>query len=114
MDLFAGCSDRALSGRLAWLGEPESWRFTSQGLEITPRAQTDFFRPQEGAARDNAALLYTPVSGDFTAVVSAQAELKAFGDAAALTVRSSDRLWAKICIERSPFGDVSVVSVVTG
>jgi regulation of enolase protein 1 (concanavalin A-like superfamily) len=113
MDLFAGCDGKVLSDRLAWLHEPESWRFTEGALHVTPAAETDFFRPHEWPARDNAALLYTRVSGDFTAVTFAEAELHAFGDAAALTIRSSDNLWAKICIERSPIGDVSVVSVVT-
>ena len=39
--------------------------------------------------------------------------LVGFGDAAAMTVRAKDNLWAKLCLERSPIGDVSVVSVVT-
>jgi regulation of enolase protein 1 (concanavalin A-like superfamily) len=113
VDLFAGCSGTDLSERLAWLAEPESWRFSGEGLEVAPKAKTDFFRPHEGVGRDNAALLYTGVRGDFTAATLAEADLVAFGDAAALTIRSSEQLWAKICIERSPVGDVSVVSVVT-
>ena len=78
-----------------------------------PEAQTDFFRPSVGEGRDNACLLYTMARGDFTAVAEARAVLAGFGDAAALTVRSGPLTWAKICIERSPRGEVSIVSVVT-
>jgi regulation of enolase protein 1 (concanavalin A-like superfamily) len=41
-----------------------------------------------------------------------QVDLVAFGDAAALTVRARNDLWVKLCLERSPIGDINVVSVV--
>ncbi len=113
MDLFQGCSERKLAPPLRWLHEPPTWAFTAGGLEIVPEAKTDFFRPSVGVAADNACLLYTMVRGDFTALADGRAELLGFGDAAALTVRSSPERWAKICIERSPHGEVSIVSVVT-
>ncbi len=113
MNLFQGCSGRTLAGNLAWLREPASWGFDRGGLAIVPARGTDFFRPVSGEASDNACLLYTKVRGDFTAVADARAELAGFGDAAALTIRSDPALWAKICIERSPRGEISIVSVVT-
>jgi len=112
-DLFKGCSGKRLGTRLAWLREPPSWEFKADGLEIVPQGKTDFFRPVTGDAVDNACLLYTRVTGDFTAVAEAHAVLVGFGDAAALMVRSDAQHWAKICIERSPRGDISIVSVVT-
>lgn len=113
MDLFEGCVDRSLSSGLSWLSEPPEWGFDARGLTITPAACTDFFRPCGGAAFDNAGLLYAQLSGDFTVRTHVRAELAAFGDAAALTVRAGPLQWLKLCVERSPVGEVSIVSVVT-
>ncbi len=113
VDLFSGCKGKQLSAGLAWLREPPSWEFGPEGLQIVPEGKTDFFRPVVGEPSDNACLLYTRISGDFTAVTEAHAVLVGFGDAAALTVRSDPEHWAKICIERSPHGETSIVSVVT-
>jgi regulation of enolase protein 1 (concanavalin A-like superfamily) len=62
---------------------------------------------------DNACYLFVEMEGDFTLVAEAEAELVGFGDAAAMMVRVKEDLWAKLCLERSPIGDISVVSVVT-
>jgi hypothetical protein len=111
--MFRGCRGRSLANGLRWLNEPASWEFTDGSLAVTPREGTDFFRPPTGKSSDDACFLHAPVSGDFTAVVSASAELVGFGDAAALAVRADPSHWAKVCIERSPAGEVSIVSVVT-
>ncbi len=113
MNLFQGCEGQQLANDLTWSCEPPEWRFGDEGLFIVPEKGTDFFRPYKGPAKDNACLLYVSVTGDFTAVTRAKAELVAFGDAAALTVRYGEAQWAKLCLERSPIGDISVVSVVT-
>lgn len=113
MDLLLGCDDQTLADGLVWLNEPPEWRFDDEGLWIVPEAETDFFRPYQGTPKDNACLLYTEVTGDFTAVTRASAHLVGFGDAAAITVRAGATQWAKLCLERSPIGDISVVSVVT-
>jgi regulation of enolase protein 1 (concanavalin A-like superfamily) len=98
---------------LQWLSEPQEWRLASGVLSVAPFENTDFFRPRRGPALDNAALLYTEVHGDFTAVTQVYAHLLRFGDAAASTVRSRSDQWAKLCVERSPSGEFSIVSVVT-
>lgn len=113
MNLFDGCREKTLANGLAWLNEPPEWGFDEQGLLIVPAAKTDFFRPYQGVPKDNAGLLYAEVTGDFTAVTHARARLVGFGDAAVLTVRAAAAQWAKLCMERSPIGDVSAVSVVT-
>jgi uncharacterized protein len=113
MNLLEGHSGPSIPQGLRWLREPQSFSFGRDGLRIVPAPRTDFFRPHGGEAVDNACLLYRLVSGDFTAVAEAEADLVGFGDAAALTVRSSPELWAKLCLERSPVGEVSIVSVVT-
>jgi uncharacterized protein len=113
VDLFRGCHNQRLNDALAWLNAPPVWEFDDEGLRIEPAAETDFFRPYVGTPKDNAGLLFTEVTGDFTAVTQVRAHLVGFGDAAALTVRASAMQWAKLCLERSPIGDISVVSVVT-
>lgn len=113
MNLFDGCHDKSLANGLTWLHEPSEWHFDEAGLTITPEAKTDFFRGYLRTPADNACLPYVDVTGDFTAVTHARAHLVGFGDAAALTVRASVTQWAKLCMERSPIGDVSAVSVVT-
>lgn len=113
MNLLADCRGKTLANDLKWLNEPPQWQITDGALDITPAAPSDFFRPFEGNRRDNCCLLYKDVTGDFTAVACAKADLADFGDAAAVTVRASETQWAKVCVERNPIGDVSLVSVVT-
>jgi regulation of enolase protein 1 (concanavalin A-like superfamily) len=111
MNFFKGREGQKLNSDLRWLNEPSEWSFGPEGLSITPEDQTDFFRLGE-TVRDNASLLFVEMSGDFTLITETQIDLVAFGDAAALTVRARDDLWAKLCLERSPIGDINVVSVV--
>ena len=113
MNLFAGCTGRSLANGLAWLHEPPEWRFDENRLTIVPQSLTDLFRPYDGTPSDNACLLYREVTGDFTAATRAKATIAGFGDAAAIAVRASDVQWAKLCLERSPLGEASAVSVVT-
>ena len=113
MNLLADCAGMTLANDLKWLNEPPAWEVDDAGLRSVPRAPSDFFRPYDGPPNDNCCLLYKEVAGDFTAVTQVTADLVDFGDAAALTVRASETQWAKLCLERSPIGEVSVVSVVT-
>ena len=113
LDLFAGCTNNRLGPGLEWLNEPPEWHLDEGVLSITPEVGTDFFRPIDGTPFDNAGLLYTEMSGDFTVVTQVDAHLVGFGDAAAITVRASPDRWAKLCVERSPSGEVSIVTVVT-
>jgi regulation of enolase protein 1 (concanavalin A-like superfamily) len=112
VDLLQDMRRGSLGSGLKWLNPPASWQVEG-GLEIVPKAETDFFRPYRGRARDNACLLCRQVAGDFTSVAGLKADLVAFGDAGALTIRQDAAHWAKICLERSPTGDISIVSVVT-
>lgn len=113
MDLFTGCKGTTLANGLMWLNEPEEWVFDDTGLKIAAKAESDFFRPYGGPAHDSACFLYRVTTGDFSMVTDVKAELFNFGDAAALTIRADETRWAKLCIERSPIGEVSLVSVVT-
>ncbi|MEW6237990.1 MAG: DUF1349 domain-containing protein [Candidatus Omnitrophota bacterium] len=113
MDLLKDCKDGKLENGLKWLYEPQEWKIDNDGLSIVPPMPSDFFRPYGGTPIDNGSLLYKEFTGDFTAIAHARAELVDFGDAAALTVRVSETQWAKLCLERSPIGETSIVTVVT-
>lgn len=113
MNLFMNCSGVHLTNGLKWLNEPEVWDFNKEALYIAPDGKTDVFRKYGHPARDNACFLYTEVEGDFTLISKLKVEATAFADAGAITVRSDERMWAKLCIERSPIGETSIVSVVT-
>lgn len=113
MNLFEGCEGRRLAPGLAWISEPPEWQFDDGRLLIVPAAKTDFYRPYGGGGNDNAGLLATTVEGDFTITTRVTVSLVAFGDAAAVTVRAGAAQWAKLCLERSPLGETSAVSVVT-
>ena len=114
MNLVKSLAPGKLPAGFQWLNEPEAWSVAEGVFRVTPSASTDLFRPPDGAEpRDNPCLLYTSVSGDFTATTHLKAHLVGFGDAGAITVRTSPTVWAKLCLERSPIGDVSIVSVVT-
>jgi regulation of enolase protein 1 (concanavalin A-like superfamily) len=113
MNLFDGCVGNKLTNGLVWLNEPEEWLFNDTGLIIKAKAGTDFFRPYGETYYDSACFLYREITGDFTVATDVKAELFNFGDAAALSMRADETRWAKLCIEQSPIGEVSLVSVVT-
>jgi len=113
MNLFDGCNAQHLENDLAWMNPPQRWSFDEQGLRVEPKKGTDFFRPFERDPRDSASLLHKAVRGDFTAVTRVSVKPKGFGDAAAVTVRTNEQVWAKLCLERSPIGELNAVSVVT-
>ena len=111
IDLLA--SQSGLSG-FKWLNEAETWRMDQEAIMISSKAETDFFRSPRGAhPKDNAPFLYYPMQGDFSFSARIIANLKKFGDAGGLTIRQNPERWAKICIEKSPSGEINIVSVVT-
>jgi regulation of enolase protein 1 (concanavalin A-like superfamily) len=113
MNVFDGCSGGKLANGLKWLNPPQTWSFDDRGLKVVPDPETDFFRPYNREARDDACFLYRSVQGNFTATARISVKLAGFGDAAAVTVRADAENWAKLCIERSPAGEMNAVSVVT-
>jgi len=97
-----------------WLNAPAEWSLKDGSMMIAAEPGTDFFRSPRGAEpKDNAPFLHVPVSGDFSVRARVKADLRAFGDAGGLTIRLSPEKWAKLCIERSPAGEINIVSVVT-
>jgi regulation of enolase protein 1 (concanavalin A-like superfamily) len=113
MRFLGGSAGRELDPALVWLNEPREWRVDDGVLTITAEPQTDFFRGLEAFNNDSACLLSRRVTGDFTMRALVEADNREFADASCLTVRHDQANWAKVCLERSPIGDLNVVSVVT-
>jgi regulation of enolase protein 1 (concanavalin A-like superfamily) len=106
----------AIPSELEWRVQPEQWTLEGdRGVAITAGGLTDLFiDPETAAANDSAPVaLFTPSAGNF--ILSANVE-PAFGstfDAGVLQVWVRGDVWAKLCFERSPQGEPTVVSVVT-
>lgn len=105
----------ALPAPLRWLGTPARWALEGDSaFTATSGGKTDWFIDPEVSVRvHNApALLFTAGSPcQLSARVTVEAE--ATFDAGVLTVRQSEDTWAKLCFERSPQGQLMIVSVVT-
>ncbi|WP_447947514.1 DUF1349 domain-containing protein [Microbacterium lacticum] len=100
--------------------EGSVWTATSSGIEGAAPAGTDLFvdpSGESGVAAEtllNAhTLLGTPPEGDFTFAADVTPNLRATFDAGVLLAWVNDTNWAKLCFERSPAGEVMMVSVVT-
>jgi uncharacterized protein len=113
LNLFSNCSGVHLTNGLQWLHEPKIWHFKNEVLCVEPDGRTDAFRRYKQPAKDSACFLYVEVKGDFTLITKLRLEATAFGDAGTITIRGDEKRWAKLCIERSPSGETSIVSVVT-
>ena len=99
---------------LRWLNSPLAWSTADRSLELSAGPATDLFvDPAGGAPALNAPALVGEVEGDFLFSASVRPELASTFDAGVLLVYRSDTSWAKLCLERSPQGEPTVVSVVT-
>lgn len=97
----------------AWLNEPEGHVWDGADLTVDIERTCDFFIRPDGTHFDDASLCFAAVVGDFTASVRVQPDLKHDFDAGGLMIRHSADQWGKVGVERSPAGEVSIVSVVT-
>jgi regulation of enolase protein 1 (concanavalin A-like superfamily) len=99
---------------LRWLGSPEAWSVDGDALTIRSGARTDWFiDPGPGTVTLNAPAVVMPAEGSWMLRALVSAEHLATFDAGVLAVHVSEHTWAKLCLERSPQGQVMVVSVVT-
>jgi uncharacterized protein len=98
-----------------WLNQPQKWDLSPEGqLTIAAPDKTDWFiDPQGSIDVNNAPALVFPVS--VPCILSAQVKVDhvATYDAGVLMVYESPLAWAKLCLELSPQGLPTVVSVVT-
>jgi regulation of enolase protein 1 (concanavalin A-like superfamily) len=100
---------------LRWQGVPQSWSLDSNSnLSITAGQKTDWFLDPGGSVNVlNAPALITTIQQPCMLKALVTSEAAATFDAAVLTVYQADDQWAKLCFERSPQGQLTIVSVVT-
>jgi uncharacterized protein len=99
---------------LEWQIQPRAWNPSETGLLIEAPELTDFFVDPLGAAtRLNAPSLLFDVTEDFTLSAKVQTDAPGTYDAGVLFVYQHDSSWGKLCFERSPQGEMMIVSVVT-
>jgi hypothetical protein len=100
---------------MRWLHQPAAWEIVSgDTLVLTASGRTDLFSDPDGQDHfANAPALLGRIDGDF--VVSSRVRLMpaAQYDAGVLLLYSHERSWAKLCLEQSPQGELTIVSVVT-
>ena len=86
----------------------------ADGLRLSAPGQTDWFVDPAGEVTiGNAPALIMRADGDWMLRARVSATHEATFDAAVLVVHADEDTWAKLCLERSPGGQVLVVSVVT-
>jgi len=105
----------ALPSPLRWQGTPQDWSVDSHGdLSITAGQKTDWFLDPGGSVNVlNAPALLTTVKRPCMLKALVTSGAAATFDAAVLTVYQANDQWGKLCFERSPRGQLMVVSVVT-
>jgi len=103
-----------LPSKLSWIGEPEVWSLTPEGLVVAPAAGTDFWqRTHYGFRVDHGPCLLASVSGDFTMETDVSFEPVHQYDQAGLMVRLSADCWLKTSVEYEPDGPSRLGVVVT-
>jgi uncharacterized protein len=105
-----------IAGRsFEWLDVAGHVTVSSDGIVMAAPARTDWFIDPIGgnATRTAPALVSAPPDGDFTLRARVHVETRERFDAGVLLVHGDTYNWAKLCLERSPDGELMVVSVVT-
>jgi regulation of enolase protein 1 (concanavalin A-like superfamily) len=105
-----------LPAPLAWYIEPPKWRIESDGsLTILAGPDTDYFHDPSTGKRTASAPCALMTIEEPSFILSTRASMIASEtfDAAVLFIRVSDDIWAKLCLENSPAGKPTIVSVVT-
>jgi regulation of enolase protein 1 (concanavalin A-like superfamily) len=115
MSSFNPIAIAALPGPLRWHSKPKHWELASDNaLIITAGRQTDWFiDPDTGSPTANAPALLMSVQEPCMLVALVEADHRATYDAGVLAIYQSSQVWAKLCLELSPEGQVTIVSVVT-
>ena len=109
-----GVAIGSLPLELSWQPEPVSFEAGEALLRAEAGAQTDLFvDPGSRAERLNAPRLLGSVAGDFTFAARVGVDFRSTFDAGVLLLLVHDRAWAKLCLELSPEGRPTLVSVVT-
>ena len=114
--IYGGCMtiDLPSGQQLEWIEAEGDASFRDGVLTMSAGERTDWFNDPAGSASTaNAPVLVAPVLGDCQLSARVQVEFGATFDAGVLFVHQSADDYAKLCFERSPIGEHTVVSVVT-
>jgi hypothetical protein len=105
----------SLPSPTAWLNPPRDSEFSAAGgLRITAGSKTDWFiDPGTGRGPLNAPALLFRAARPCLCRARVTIHPAATYDAGALVVYARANAWAKFCLEQSPQGELTVVSVVT-
>ncbi|MHB8060993.1 MAG: DUF1349 domain-containing protein [Gaiellaceae bacterium] len=100
---------------LRWLAPAPSWKADENGLELHAAAKTDLFSDPAGGSpvAMPAALIGPAPKGDFLFGARVSCKQRSTYDAGVLLLYRDEGNWAKLCLELSPQGIPTVVSVVT-
>jgi regulation of enolase protein 1 (concanavalin A-like superfamily) len=100
---------------LGWLSTPAAWSQANGSLTIDAGPRTDWFIDPAGNATPilNAPALVGRIAGDFVFGARVEVDFSETFDAGVLVVHSGELAWAKLCFERSPDAEPTIVSVVT-
>ncbi|WP_067970066.1 DUF1349 domain-containing protein [Nocardiopsis trehalosi] len=104
----------AFPAPLRWTTPPEDWSVEGEDtLVVSAGGGTDLFTDPDGSARfANAPALVGRVEGDFSLSARVRLDLASTYDAAVLLLWAGADTWAKFCLEASPQGRPTIVSVV--
>src|SRR6266545_650137 len=100
---------------LRWLGRPQRWESSEGSLSISSGPGCDLFVDPGGsisAGLESPPMLICEPSGDFALSARVGVEFASTYDAGVLVLFRDELCWAKLCFERSPQGQPTVVSVV--
>jgi regulation of enolase protein 1 (concanavalin A-like superfamily) len=96
------------------IAAPVEAGFDAHGLTLTAGPRTDWFVDANGQPpKTNAPALVFPFAAGAALSAAVAVDHRATFDAGVLVLWQHDTSWAKLCFERSPQGELLVVSVVT-
>lgn len=99
---------------LSWQAEPVDFRASRHSLWAEAGSETDLFvDPGTRVESLNAPRLVGQIAGDFTLAARVSVDFRSTFDAGVLLLWAHEHAWAKLCLELSPQGNPTVVSVVT-
>jgi regulation of enolase protein 1 (concanavalin A-like superfamily) len=117
VNLLEDLSPEKLSQRgLTWEHAPLKWEpLPGSGLGMHVPPQSDYFRDPGGSAqKDDAPYLWMNVTGNFVARALVRAPQSTLHwDAGAIMARQDAQHWVKVCYERTDWGVMAAVAVVT-
>ncbi len=109
-------SEKMARAGLIWDHVPGKWEaLPGNGLRVYAPEKSDYFQDPGGATKKDAApYLWLNASGNFVAQVLVRApQSNLHWDAGAIMARQDALHWVKLCYERTDWGAMAAVSVVT-